>query len=103
MKVSNKKIKRLAELAKLNLDESESKSLSSDLEHILAFVEKLGEVDTKEVQPLNHIHEASNIFDDDELRQYDIKDEALSNSSCSNSDYFKINIPDLEYKSTLPP
>ena len=90
MKVSNKKIKRLAELAKLNLDESESKSLSSDLEHILAFVEKLGEVDTKQVQPLTHIHEASNIFDDDELRQYDIKDEALSNSSSSNSDYFKI-------------
>ena len=90
MKVSNKKIKRLAELAKLNLDESESKSLSSDLEHILAFVEKLREVDTKQVQPLTHIHEASNIFDDDELRQYDIKDEALSNSSNSNSDYFKI-------------
>ena len=81
MKVSNKKIKRLAELAKLNLDESESKSLSSDLEHILAFVEKLGEVDTKEVQPLNHIHEASNIFDDDELRQIDIKEEV----SCKDS------------------
>ena len=56
MKVSNKKIKRLAELAKLNLDESESKSLSSDLENILAFVEKLREVDTKQVQPLTHIH-----------------------------------------------
>jgi aspartyl-tRNA(Asn)/glutamyl-tRNA(Gln) amidotransferase subunit C len=90
MKVNNKKIKRLAELAKLNFDESESKSLSSDLEHILAFVEKLGEVDTKEVQPLTHIHEASNIFDDDELRLIDIKEEALSNSSSSNSDYFKI-------------
>ncbi|MED5307123.1 MAG: Asp-tRNA(Asn)/Glu-tRNA(Gln) amidotransferase subunit GatC [Bacteroidota bacterium] len=90
MKVNNKKIKRLAELAQLNLDENESKRLSSDLEHILAFVEKLGEVDTKEVQPLNHIHEASNIFDDDELRQIDIKEEALSNSSSSNSDYFKI-------------
>ena len=90
MKVNNKKIKRLAELAQLNLDENESKRLSSDLEHILAFVEKLGEVDTKEVQPLNHIHEASNIFDDDELRQIDIKEEALRNSSSSNSDYFKI-------------
>ena len=90
MKVNNKTIKRLAELAQLNLDESESKKLSSDLEHILAFVEKLGEVDTTDVQPLTHIHEASNIFDDDEPRQFDIKEEALNNSSSSNSDYFKI-------------
>ena len=90
MKVNNKKIKRLAELAQLNLEESESKKLSSDLEYILTFVEKLGEVDTTEVEPLTHIHEASNIFDDDELRQIDIKEEALSNSSSSNSDYFKI-------------
>ena len=42
------------------------------------------------MQPLTHIHETSNIFDDDEPRQYDIKDEALGNSSSSNSDYFKI-------------
>ena len=90
MKVNNKTIKRLAELAQLNLDESESKKLSSDLEHILAFVEKLGEVDTTDVQPLTHIHEASNIFDDDEPREFDIKEEALNNSSSSNSDYFKI-------------
>lgn len=90
MKVNNKKIKRLAELAQLNLDESESKRLSSDLENILAFVEKLGQIDTTEVQPLTHIHEATNIFDDDELRQFDIKEEALNNSFSSNSDYFKI-------------
>ena len=90
MKVNNNKIKRLAELAQLNLDESESKKLSLDLEHILAFVEKLGEVDTTEVQPLTHIHGASNIFDDDKPRQLDIKKEALNNSSSSNSDYFKI-------------
>lgn len=47
MAVSIKDVDYVAELAKLSFDESEKEGLAEDLNQILAYVEKLGELDTE--------------------------------------------------------
>ncbi len=47
MAVSKKDVEYVAELARLHFDENEKESLAEDLNQILAYVEKLGELDTE--------------------------------------------------------
>ena len=90
MKINENKIKKLADLSKLNLDAEEVKSLFSDFKKILAFINKLEEVDTNNLEPLTHIHPISNISRDDTASQPDMKQTYLKNSKNHNSDYFKV-------------
>ena len=90
MKINENKIKKLADLSELNLDTEEIKSLFSDFKKILAFINKLEEVDTNNLEPLTHIHPISNISRDDTASQPDMKQTYLNNSKNHNSDYFKV-------------
>ena len=90
MKINESKIKKLADLSKLHLDSKDIKSLFSDFEKILAFINELEEVDTNNLEPLTHIHPISNISRDDIICQLDIKQTYLNNSRNHNSDYFKV-------------
>ena len=90
MKINEHKIKKLAKLSQLNLGSSEIKSLFSDFKKILAFINKLEEVDTSNIEPLTHIHPISNISREDRICQIDIKKTYLDNSRNQNSDYFKV-------------
>ena len=90
MKINENKIKKLADLSQLNLDPEEIKNLFSDFKKILAFINKLEEVDTNNIEPLTHIHPISNICREDRAYQKDIKDTYLDNSRNHNSDYFKV-------------
>ena len=51
MKVTNKLISDLAELAKLRFNKSENEKMKSDFKNMLDFIDKLSEVNTK---ILNH-------------------------------------------------
>ncbi len=47
--LNNEQIKHIAQLSRLELNEKEIKRFSQELSQILAFVDKLGEADTKNV------------------------------------------------------
>ena len=47
MAVSKKDVEYVAELARLEFDENEKEGLAEDLNQILAYFEKLGELDTE--------------------------------------------------------
>ena len=55
MKVDNKLITSLSRLAKLNFDKETIIEMKSDFKKILAFVDKLSEVDTEGVEPLIYL------------------------------------------------
>ena len=90
MKINEEKIRKLAALSQLNLDDEEIKNLFSDFKKILAFVNKLDEVDTVNIEPLTHIHPLSNISREDKVHHKDVKQKCLDNSAHHNSDYFKV-------------
>ena len=49
MKVTNKLISDLAELAKLRFNKSENEKMKSDFKNMLDFIDKLSEVNTKNI------------------------------------------------------
>ena len=52
MKIDQKLISQLAKLSKLEFTKEELPKIEEDLTKMLAFVEKLNEVDTNNVEPL---------------------------------------------------
>ncbi len=83
-------ISRLAELAKLEFDDAQTTEIAKDLGRMLAFVEKLNELDTKGVEPLIYMSDEVNVLRDDESKTDITREEALSNAPKRDSDYFKV-------------
>lgn len=53
--ITRDEVQRLARLARLRLEEGEVQTLSGQLETILEYVELLGEVETRGVEPTAHV------------------------------------------------
>lgn len=65
MAVSIKEVDYVAELARLSFDESEKEGLAEDLNQILAYVEKLGELDTENEDIIVNPYYIENRFRED--------------------------------------
>lgn len=65
--LSKDEVKKIAQLARIKLLESEEESFQKDLSSILGYVESLSEVDTLMVEPTLNAVQASNIVRQDEL------------------------------------
>ena len=88
MPIDKNQVKKVAKLSRISLEDNKIDSLSKDLDSILTFVEKLNELDTKEIKTLKSIAdktlEARNDFVDDGK----IKNDILKNSPEKNEDFF---------------
>lgn len=54
MALDSAAVRRLAHLARIAVDDETARSLGTDLEHILAMVDQLREVDAQGVEPMAH-------------------------------------------------
>jgi aspartyl-tRNA(Asn)/glutamyl-tRNA(Gln) amidotransferase subunit C len=90
MEVTDALIENLAHLARLEFDEQEKFSLKKDLQRMIAFVEKLKEVDTSDTAPLLHMTDAVNVYREDEVKGSMQKETALLNASSADHNYFKV-------------
>tara|TARA_B100001769_G_C22091742_1_gene588817 strand:- start:1696 stop:1986 length:291 start_codon:yes stop_codon:yes gene_type:complete len=90
MKVTNKLISDLAELAKLKFNKSENEKMKSDFKNMLDFVDKLSEINTKDVEPLIYLSDEINSLREDNISIKLSKEMALKNSTSNNSDYFTV-------------
>ena len=62
MKITEKEVRYVADLANLSLSEEEIRKYCADLDEILAYAEKLNEVDTSQVEPMAQV-----LFPGDEM------------------------------------
>lgn len=90
MSVSKKDVEYIANLAKLKFSEKELENLIHDMNEILTYVEKLKELDTKNVEPLSHPVENSNVFRNDETKPSIKREDALRNAPESSDEFFKV-------------
>jgi aspartyl-tRNA(Asn)/glutamyl-tRNA(Gln) amidotransferase subunit C len=90
MEITNDLVKRLAELSKLEFNESELETVKGDLQKMLNFVDKLQEVDTQGVQPLIFMTDEVNKLRADEAKSTVTQQEALKNAPDKDSDYFRV-------------
>lgn len=58
-------VKNIANLARLNFDDTETEKLSCDMNAIIAFADRLSEIDTSDTEAAAHIVPMSNVFRED--------------------------------------
>lgn len=90
MKIDKETLKKVAHLARVEVNPSMEKEMIKDLEEILTWVEKLNEVDTSGVAPLTHMSFEKNALREDIVKLELTKKEGLSNAPKHDGDYFQV-------------
>ncbi len=90
MKVNDALIEKLANLSRLEFDESEKEDIKYDLEKMIGFIDKLNELDTSGVEPLLHMSENVNVFRKDEVQGEISKEDVFKNAPLHDNDFFKV-------------
>lgn len=67
--LSKEEVQHIAKLARLGLTEDEVGKFQKDLSSILDYIEKLKEVDVRNVSPESHAIEIENVEREDEVKQ----------------------------------
>ena len=88
MSIDKNQVKKVAKLSRISLEDNKIDSLSKDLDAILTFVEKLNELDTKEIKTLKSIADKTLEARNDTVDDGKIKDDILKNSPDKNEDFF---------------
>lgn len=90
MEVTSEMVDKLAHLARLYFTEEEKKDFTADLQNMVAFVEKLKEVDTTHIAPLLHMGDAINALRNDEIQGSVSTSDALANAPAVNGAFFTV-------------
>ncbi len=90
MKVNLETIEHVANLARLNLTMDEKKKLTIEMEGIIAFVDKLNELDTKDIKPMEHVIPMKNILREDVMEASYDREKILMNAPSHNEGGFKV-------------
>tara|TARA_B100000530_G_scaffold278988_1_gene192346 strand:+ start:228 stop:515 length:288 start_codon:yes stop_codon:yes gene_type:complete len=90
MTIDLKTVKHISKLSRISIDEEKAKKLSKDLNSIFKFIEKLNELDTKNVEPLTSIVQKNLKLRKDQIQSKNIREDILKNSPESNKDFFVV-------------
>lgn len=88
MIIDEKTIHKVADLARIEIKDEEVSALSSEMNKILAFMEKLNELDTTNVKPLVYMNEEVNVWRDDVAKEEISVADGLKNAAVHNENYF---------------
>lgn len=90
MEVNDAMIDKLAHLARLKFNDNEKEEIKSDLQRMIAFVEKLDELDLEEVEPLLHMSDEINVLRNDEVKGSISREDALKNAPLHDEQFVKV-------------
>jgi len=93
VKITEKEVRYVADLANLKLTDDEIGRLSKDLDEILTHMDRLNEVDTSNVQPMAQVlyeaEETATLREDVERPTLG-NQAALANAALAGAGYFKV-------------
>jgi aspartyl-tRNA(Asn)/glutamyl-tRNA(Gln) amidotransferase subunit C len=90
MKITRNEVEYVANLARLSLKDDEIDALTSDMDSILAYMDKLNELDTTEIIPTAHAVPVENAFREDTVRHSLGPEKALGNAPESENGCFRV-------------
>ena len=98
MKVTEKDVIYVADLANLELTDQERKRMVKDLDSILTYIARLNELDTSNVPPMTQVFSDTSAavkgrdcsWREDELRPCLPHEEALQNAPVRDNEFFKV-------------
>jgi aspartyl-tRNA(Asn)/glutamyl-tRNA(Gln) amidotransferase subunit C len=89
-KIDETQVRKVAKLARLDLNDSEVEQFSGELSSIIEYIEKLNELDVEGVEPLAHCLPIHNVFRDDVAQPSLDNASALANAPDKHDGYFKV-------------
>jgi len=90
MEVNDLLVTKLATLARLSFTEVEKESIKADLQKMITFVQKMDEVDTRNIEPLLHMGIQQNNWREDLVKGTCTKNEAFQNAAKHNNNFFMV-------------
>jgi aspartyl-tRNA(Asn)/glutamyl-tRNA(Gln) amidotransferase subunit C len=90
MNITQDTIYKVADLARIEVQEAEVQELIPEMSKILTFMEKLNELDTDQVEPLVYMNEEVNVWREDQVRNQIDLDQGLSNAALRNDRFFMV-------------
>ena len=75
MSLDKKQVKEIAQLARLNINDSEAQRATVELNNILHLMAELSEIDTKHVEPMAHPLDMSQRLREDVVSETDLSEE----------------------------
>ena len=90
MEVNDALVENLAKLARLQFNEQEKEIIKKDLQRMIAFVDKLNELNTDGVKPLLHMSDAVNVLREDLVQGSISREEGLKNAPDTDGVYFRV-------------
>jgi len=88
--ISEDDVKYVADLARIHLRDKEIKDLTTDLEKILQYINKLDSLDVGQVQPTSHVLPLKNVHREDKVRPSLTQEEVLKFSIEKQNGAFKV-------------
>jgi aspartyl-tRNA(Asn)/glutamyl-tRNA(Gln) amidotransferase subunit C len=90
MEIDKATVQKLAKLSKLSFTNEEENEMVKGLNEMIAFVDKLKELDTTSVEPLMFMTSSNTVLREDEVKSTISQAEALSNAPAKDMYYFRV-------------
>ncbi len=87
MKIS---IEHIAGLARLSLSDEEKELFGKQLEGVLSYMEKLNELDTKDIEPTSHVIAIHNVTREDVAAPSLDREDALANAPDRTEKFYRV-------------
>lgn len=88
--ISDETIEYVGILAKLELSDEEKEQAKTDMGRMLDYIDKLGELNTSQVEPMSHVFPVQNVFREDVVTNGDDREQLLSNAPQEKDGMFMV-------------
>ena len=89
-RISSNEVKKVAQLARLELNESEIQKHAEQLENILGYIKQLEKINTDNIPCTTRAIEVVNVLRKDEKKDYENSDELLDLAPSRENQFFKV-------------
>ena len=90
MKISKEDVIKVAELARLEFSDDETRKFTEQLGSILGYIDRLNELDTDNVEPTSHVLDISTPLREDNVVKLLTIEEVLQNAPETEDDFFVV-------------
>ena len=89
-RITSSDVRKVAELARLNLPEDQITTYTVELEEILSYVEQLQEIDTNNIQATSRAVEVTNVMREDDVELTCSREDILDQAPHREGDFFRV-------------
>ncbi|MBM4065454.1 MAG: Asp-tRNA(Asn)/Glu-tRNA(Gln) amidotransferase subunit GatC [Planctomycetes bacterium] len=90
MKIEKKDIEYIANLSRIELSNQEKETFIHQLSDILAYIDKLNQLNTQDIKPMAYSINTTNVLRDDKLEPPISREDALTNAPSTMGVFFKV-------------